>query len=96
MEQADLAVMDKGIYSKPWFVYIAECGDRTLYTGVARDVERRIEEHNTTGRCRYTRCRKPLRLMYKEICSDYSAALKREAEVKRFTRKKKLELAGSK
>ena len=73
-------------------MYVAECHDRTLYVGIARNVERRIKEHNTTHRCRYTRFRKPLRLIHKEWCVDYSNGRRRELEVKRFSRKKKLEL----
>jgi len=84
--------MAKSIYSKPWFVYIAECKDKTLYTGIAIDVERRIHEHNTTNKCRYTRFRKPLKLVYKEICLDHITASRREMEIKGFSRGKKIEL----
>ncbi len=82
----------KAIYDKPWFVYIARCGDETLYSGVALDVTARIHEHNHTKKCRYTRSRKPVTAVYKEICRDYSSALKREIAIKRLDRKKKLEL----
>lgn len=84
--------MDKKIYNEPWFVYIAECRDRTLYVGIAKDAYNRIEAHNTTNQCRYTRYRKPLKLAYKELCENYNVARKRESEIKRFSRKKKLEL----
>ena len=84
--------MDKGIYKLPWFVYIAACRDKTLYVGVTRDVDRRIREHKTYNKCRYTRFRKPLKLVCKELCEDYGFARKREREVKKFSRKKKLEL----
>ena len=80
------------IYNEPWFVYIAECRDKTLYVGIAKDVYQRIEAHNTTNKCRYTRFRKPLAMVYKEICHNYSSARKREVELKKFGRKKKLEL----
>ena len=84
--------MDKIIYEKPWFVYIAECRDGTLYVGIAIDVNKRMQEHNTTNKCRYTRFRKPITLIYKEPCLNYNSARKRELEIKKFSRKKKLEL----
>lgn len=86
--------MDGSIYENPWHVYIAQCRDETLYVGIAIDVERRIAEHNTTNKCRYTRFRKPLKLAYQEICDGYHLARKREKEIKRFSRKKKLKLIG--
>jgi len=85
-------MVNKGIYSGFWFVYIAECKDGTLYVGVAKDVNKRIKDHNSTNKCRYTRFRKPLTLVYKEYCENYNIARKREIEIKRFSRKKKLEL----
>ena len=85
-------LMDKCIYSNPWNVYIAECFDKTLYVGIAINVDERIKEHNSTNKCRYTRFRKPLRLVYSEFCDNYNLARKRELEIKRFSRKKKLDL----
>ncbi len=85
-------MVDKSLYNNPWFVYIAECKDGTLYVGVAKDVNKRIKDHNSTNKCRYTRFRKPLTLAYKERCENYNIARKREIEIKRFSRKKKLEL----
>ncbi len=84
--------MDKRIYDEPWFVYIAECRDKTLYVGIAKDVDKRIKDHNNTNKCRYTRFRKPLALVYKELCCDYNFARKRELQIKKFSRKKKLEM----
>jgi len=78
-----------------WFMYIAQCRDGELYVGIAKDAERRIREHNTTSKCRYTRFRKPVKLFYKECCDDYSAARRREREVKKFSRKKKIGLAAA-
>ncbi|MBU1084275.1 MAG: GIY-YIG nuclease family protein [Candidatus Omnitrophica bacterium] len=75
-----------------WYVYIAECRDKTFYVGIARDPDKRIAEHNKTKRCRYTRYRKPIVLKYKEICDNYGAARKRETEIKKFSRKKKGEI----
>ena len=84
--------MSKSDYDKPWFVYIAECRNKTLYVGIAKNVNKRIEDHNKTKKCRYTKYRKPLLLIYKELCQNYNAARKREKEIKGFSRKKKLVL----
>ena len=74
-----------------WFVYIVRCADGTLYTGIARDVERRIEEHNSNDQlaASYTRSRRPVALAYKEAVETRSAALKREYEIKQLTRSEK-------
>ena len=82
----------KNIYNVPWFVYILECQDKTLYVGMTLDVLRRLKEHNTTKRCRYTRSRKPLQLVYQEERPNHYAAMCRELEIKSFDRKKKLKL----
>ena len=74
------------------FVYIVRCADGTLYTGVARDVERRIRHHNEGKGARYTAGRQPVSLLYFEPQADWSAALKREIAIKRMTRKTKLRL----
>ncbi|MCK9595367.1 MAG: GIY-YIG nuclease family protein [Candidatus Omnitrophica bacterium] len=84
--------MAKSIYSKPWFVYIAECKDKTLYTGIAIDVERRIHEHSNTNKCRYTRSRQPVVLKYKKRFKDHAEAWKREARIKKLNKKEKLKL----
>ncbi len=87
--------MDKSIYNKPWHLYIAECRDKTLYVGVARDVEKRIKEHSNTKRCRYTRGRGPVKLVYSERYQDYAKARKREQEIRKSSRKEKLSLISS-
>jgi len=87
--------VDKDDYYKPWFLYIAECKGGTLYVGIAKDVDKRINEHNRTNKCRYTRFRKPVKLRYKHECCDYNTARKRELEVKKFSRKKKFALINS-
>lgn len=84
--------MDKTVYLKPWYVYIAECCDKTLYVGVAKDVTRRIKNHNSTNKCKYTRFRKPLKLVYKKECRNYNETRKKEREIKKFRREKKLAL----
>ncbi len=75
-----------------WYVYIIECKDNSLYTGITKDLERRVKEHNSNNSCRFTRSRVPVKLMYNEKVSSRSVALKREAAIKRLSRKKKLEL----
>ncbi len=73
-----------------YFVYILRCNDGTLYTGIARDVEKRLAEHNGSPKgAKYTRSRRPLVLAYRESCSDKSSALKREKAIKKMTRSQK-------
>ena len=75
-----------------WFVYMLRCGDDTLYTGVTDDVQRRFEKHSSGKGAKYTRGRGPLTLVYVEELPDKSCALKREIEIKRLGREKKLKL----
>jgi putative endonuclease len=75
-----------------WQVYIVECADGSLYTGIARDLESRISAHNNGNGAKYTRGRAPVKLMYHECAADRSAALRREALLKRLTRADKLKL----
>ncbi|MDD3346050.1 MAG: GIY-YIG nuclease family protein [Candidatus Omnitrophica bacterium] len=76
----------------PFFVYIVRCADSSLYTGITSDLERRLKEHNRAKGGGYTRARCPVQLAYREACPDRSAALKREARIKSWPRKKKLGL----
>lgn len=73
-------------------VYILSCADGTLYTGIARDAERRLQVHNSGRGAKYTRSRLPVLLVYRETQPDKSAALRREAEIKRLSRTEKLRL----
>jgi len=75
------------------FVYMVRCADGTLYTGYARDPERRTKVHNTGRGAKYTARRLPVSLVYCEECDSRSAALKREHEVKRLARTEKEVLA---
>jgi len=77
-----------------YFVYILKCADETLYTGIATELERRVEEHNDSDKgAKYTRVRRPVRLVYSEEYPDRSAASKREYEIKKkMSRAEKLEL----
>lgn len=78
------------------YVYILKCSDGTFYTGWTTDIEARVNTHNSGSGAKYTRGRRPVSLVYYEELPDKSAALKREAAIKRLPRNKKLELiAGS-
>jgi len=80
-----------------WYVYILQCKDDTLYTGITTDVDKRLEAHRAGRGAKYTRGRGPLELVYREVCGTHSQALKREAEIKKLTRVEKLALiAGGK
>jgi len=74
-----------------WRVYIVRCADGTLYTGVARDVVRRTAEHNGEGGrgAKYTRGRRPVRLIYSKPARSRSEALRREARLKRLSKQQK-------
>jgi putative endonuclease len=74
-----------------WYVYIVRCSDNSLYTGVTKDIERRINEHNTDDRlgARYTKARRPVHLVYTEEATNRSTATKRESKIKQFTKKQK-------
>ena len=76
-----------------YFVYILECNDGSLYTGITKDINKRLDEHNTkeTG-AKYTKARRPVKLLYQENSENRSTASKREYEIKKFTRLKKLQL----
>lgn len=78
-----------------YWVYILQCGDNTLYTGITTDVERRFKEHQNGVGAKYTRGRSPLRVVYREACPDKSSALRREYAIKQLPRAKKLELIAS-
>lgn len=78
--------------AEAWYLYIIECKTGEFYTGIAQDVVERVAEHNKGRACRYTKFRRPVRLIYSEVCSDYSTARKREKQVKDFSRSKKLGL----
>jgi putative endonuclease len=79
----------------PWTVYILECADETLYTGITNDIKARLKKHaNGTG-AKYTRGRGPLRLVHTELYRTKGRALKREVEIKSLDRIQKLKLLGN-
>jgi putative endonuclease len=67
-----------------WHVYIVRCADATLYTGVAKNIEARIAQHNVGTGAKYTRGRRPVTLVYQEAADDRSAAQRREYAIKRL------------
>lgn len=76
----------------PYFVYLLECEDDSLYTGITTNLERRFKEHKEGTGGHFTRAKKAKRIVYSEPHANRSSALKREAAIKRLTRAQKLEL----
>ena len=85
---------DPDTRSGPWFIYIVECRDGSLYTGITNDLERRVREHNEGNAARYTRSRRPVTLRYQEQVASRSDALVRECALKLLSRKEKDRLIG--
>ncbi len=76
-----------------YFVYILECRDKSLYTGITNNLEKRLKDHNESKiGAKYTKGRRPVILKYSEKLGTKSRALKREIEIKSWPRKKKLDL----
>ena len=69
-----------------WIIYILRCSDNSLYTGITKNIAKRLEEHNAGGKlaAKYTRARRPVTLVYKEHAASRSAAAKREHEIKQM------------
>lgn len=86
----------KGGFPVSWYIYILRCGDGTLYTGITDDVPRRLAVHRAGKGAKYTRGRGPLELVYQEQVPDKSAALRREFQIKRLTRREKEALIAKK
>ena len=81
----------------PFYVYILECADKTLYVGYTKDIARRLKTHNSgKAGAKYTKSRRPVVLRYKEGYRTLSKALKREHELKQWSRREKLSLVCSK
>ncbi len=77
---------------RQWCVYMVRCADGSLYTGSTNDLVARVEKHNRGEGAKYTRSRKPVQLIYSEPAADQSAALKREAVIKSFSKRQKTDL----
>ena len=75
-----------------WVCYILLCADDTLYCGITNDLDKRLAVHNAGEGAKYTRGRRPVKLVYREFCTDKPAALRREMEIKKLSRMGKLEL----
>ena len=75
-----------------WAVYILECSDGSFYTGMSNNVEARINTHNASKGAKYTKSRLPVTLVFQENTFTKSESLRREIEIKKLTRKKKMEL----
>ena len=72
-----------------WYFYLARCSDRSLYAGVCLNLKQREAAHNAGTGAKYTRGRLPVRIVYSERCGSQSTAMKRECEVKKWSKQKK-------
>ncbi len=75
-----------------WMVYILKCSDGTFYTGISNNLKARLDKHNLGTGAKYTKPRRPVSLVYSEICFDKSSSLKREIQIKKLSRQKKMDL----
>lgn len=75
---------------KRWVVYMLECKDGSLYTGITDNLPKRLQAHRMGRGAKYTKGRAPLTLRYLEDCEDHSQALRREIAIKKLTRQEKL------
>lgn len=78
-----------------WFLYILRCGDGSFYTGVTTDIDRRFRAHQDGKASRFTRTRRPVDLVYQEVCGTRSQALSRECAVKSMSRQRKEKLVAA-
>ena len=85
--------MNEPLVAEAWYVYILQCSDDTLYTGITNDLDKRVSQHNHGATAaKYTRARRPVQLVYAEQVADKRQAAKREYEIKQLTRTEKLAL----
>jgi len=75
-----------------YYIYLLQCADKSIYTGITTDVDRRFKEHQEGKGGNYTRAHKAVKILYTEEHKDRSSASKREAEIKKFSREEKLKL----
>jgi putative endonuclease len=75
-----------------WYIYILECSDKSLYTGITTNIDRRVLEHNTGKGSKYTKIRRPVKLIALFNAENRSQASKEEYRIKQLTKKEKLKL----
>jgi putative endonuclease len=76
-----------------YYLYILKCKDKTLYTGITVDLKRRVEEHNSSNKgARYTKARRPVKLIYSKRFKNRSNVSKEEARIKKLSRTEKFNL----
>lgn len=96
MRSSCFNMLSQSLPDSAWYVYILQCADNSLYTGITTDIQRRINEHNNSRKgAAYTRTRRPVTLVYFEQTSSRSYALKKEHAIKQLTREQKLLLIDS-
>jgi len=78
-----------------WYVYLLNCQDDSYYAGITTDLKRRLKEHNEDNKkaAKYTRARRPVKVVFFELCESRSEAASREYEIRKLSRSKKIELA---
>ena len=79
-----------------WYVYILQCADDTLYTGITNNTDRRLKAHNAGTASKYTRVRRPVSIVYQEEVGTKGDALRRELQIKSMSRQQKLALFSNK
>jgi len=91
-----VSIEDEGPTTVVWWVYVIQCGDGSLYTGIATDVVRRFSEHESQGpkSAKYTRGKLPLKLVFQKEIGSRSDACKEELRIKALSRRQKLALVG--
>ena len=78
---------------KIWYMYVVQCADSTLYTGITTNIDRRLKEHNSSKRgAKYTRSRRPVKIVYHAVFDSRSSASKAEYRFKKLNRKEKLKI----
>jgi len=75
-----------------WYVYLLVCQDKSIYTGITTNLERRFKQHNSGRASKYTRSRLPVEMVYSEKHASRTDALKKEAQVKKLSRQRKIDL----
>ena len=83
-------------FNKMYYVYIIKCNDDSLYCGITVDLDRRIKEHNESSKgAKYTRSRRPVKLVWSKLVGNRSEASKEECRIKKLSRLEKLKLINS-